>query len=439
MRGPIPIREEATLSGDCEYLRSETKIHDPRQAQVARRPIFYGWRIVWASFAIAVVLWSLTIFGASFYLHTISQNRGWSIALISGGVTLFYLTSAGFSFVAAKAIDHFGPSLVAACGSVPLALGVIGLGRVTEPWQVYFNFVLLGISYAALGATAIATTLAPWFERRHGQAVSLALMGASVGGIIGVPMLVFGTDTLGFAQTTLAAGIASTAVILPVALTVLKHRPEDLSLSPDGEIPAHGAQNWTDKEWNLAEGLRTPMLSSVIFAFGIALSMQLGFLTHQLSLVAPSLGEAAASITVSATGAAALVGRVLFSYIADRVNLRMITASLFGIGSIAFAAMALFPLNFIFVGACIAFGLTLGNVTALSPIIVRREFGAPSFGTIYGFAAVGIGLVSALGPTIWGVLHDTFNGYRASLLISACLDLLAAVVIIVGGRKLEVG
>ena len=54
--------------------------------------------------------------------------------------------------------------------------------------------------------------------------------------------------------------------------------------------------------------------------------------------------------------------------------------------------MGLFPVPSVLIGASIVFGLTVGNVTTLSPIIVRREFGAQAFGLVFGVASCGIQL-----------------------------------------------
>jgi cyanate permease len=99
------------------------------------------------------------------------------------------------------------------------------------------------------------------------------------------------------------------------------------------------------------------------------------------------------------------------------------------------AAMGLFPIPQVLVGASIVFGLTVGNVTTLSPIIVRREFGAPAFGLVFGAASCGIQLATALGPGLYGLLHDAFGSYSPALAGAAALDVAAAVVAITGRRK----
>ena len=75
------------------------------------------------------------------------------------------------------------------------------------------------------------------------------------------------------------------------------------------------------------------------------------------------------------------------------------------------------------------FGLTMSNVTILSAIIVRREFGAASFGAVFGFASSIIQFTTAIGPSFYGVLREVSSSYQLPLLIAAALDVAAAVIV----------
>lgn len=97
--------------------------------------------------------------------------------------------------------------------------------------------------------------------------------------------------------------------------------------------------------------------------------------------------------------------------------------------------MATFPILPVLIGANIIFGLTVGNVTTLSPIIVRREFGAKSFGLVFGVASCAIQLIAALGPSLYGILHDAFGSYAPALIIAAVLDILAATIVLASRRN----
>ena len=107
---------------------------------------------------------------------------------------------------------------------------------------------------------------------------------------------------------------------------------------------------------------------------GIGMMVQIGFLAHQIAITAPLLGAAGASATV-----VALLGRLMLVRSADQVDARTACAVLL-LAAAALSAWALFPVPAMLVGASAVYGLTVGNVTTLSPMIVRREFGAATFG-----------------------------------------------------------
>jgi MFS family permease len=397
--------------------------------------IFYGWRIVAVCLVAAVFANALGLFGAGVYLHALVESRSWTTGLVSGAITLFYVTSALLLVPVGGIIGRAGPQPVFAAGGAALALGVAAIGHVTAPWQVYAVFVVMGIGWACLSTTAVATTLAPWFERYQGRAVSIASLGASVGGMAGTPILLFGIAALGFAGTTAIAGALSFVVLLPLALFVMKRRPQDIGLLPDGATEARAAAAGAGPMWNRRDALRTAALRSVMLGFGIGMMMQVGFVTHQVTLLSNELDAAGVSLAVSATAVAALGSRLVLARFADQISARLMAAAMMAIAAASLALQALLPVPAVLVAGSVLMGMTIGNVTTLSPIIVRREFGAASFGAVYGIASCVIQLAIGLGPSFYGLLHDAFDGYRVPLLLAAGADLVAAAVVLTGGAR----
>jgi predicted MFS family arabinose efflux permease len=277
----------------------------------------------------------------------------------------------------------------------------------------------------------VATALAPWFERYQGRAISIALLGASAGGVAGVPVLLFGIQNFGFEATTTAAALTALVIVLPLCW-LLKRRPQDMGLFPDGAEMESAAATANEPKWSWRVALRTSALRGVMLCFAIGMMMQIGFLTHQVTLLSPILGTSGTAATVSATAIAALAGRLVLARFADRINERKTACAVLVFAAASFVIMALFRAPAALVGGSVVFGLTIGNVTTLPPIIVRREFGAASFGAIFGIASCGIQLGTALGPGFYGLLHDASGGYRLPLLLAAAMDLLAGIIIAIG-------
>jgi predicted MFS family arabinose efflux permease len=397
--------------------------------------VFHGWRVVAACFVIAAVAWALGTFGASVYLQAVTAAHGWPIADVAFAITLFYLVSALVQRAVGRGIDRWGPRPVLCLGAVSMTLGVAAIGQVTARWQLYPCFILIGIGWAALSTTGIAATVAPWFERHQGRSMTLAIMGASVGAILGVPVLLLAIRELGLAQGLAVVSAVAAAVLLPLIGRVLRfRRPEELGLQRDGHASAAAAAPAPATRPIATRANRPVLLWSAAVAFALGLAMQIGFITHHVTLAEPLLGTVGAGLLVSATGGSALVGRLILARIVDGVAVRGLACLVMIAQTGALLALALWPTVPVLVGASLVYGYGIGHITTLGPIVVRREFGAAAFGATYGTAASVIQLTSAFGPAAIGVLRDSFGGYRPGLAVASAVTLIACTILFAGGR-----
>ncbi|MGE3919224.1 MAG: MFS transporter, partial [Hyphomicrobiaceae bacterium] len=347
----------------------------------------------------------------------------------------FFLVSASIQRLVGRCIDRSGPRPVLIVGAMSLSAGVALIGQVQQPWQLYPCFVLVGIGWSTLSTTGISATVAPWFERHQGRSMTLAIMGASVGAIAGVPLLLLALGTLGLARGLAAAGAVAALVLIPLIAVVLRYRgPADLGLVRDGDGPADRVASAGPRSPLAATGRPGVLLWTAAAAFALALLVQIGFITHHVALAGPVLGVHGAGLLVSATGVAAFAGRLILARIVDGVDVRRLAAAVMVAQAGALLAISLVPTMEVLVGASLVYGYGIGHITTLGPVVVRREFGAAAFGTIYGSAATVIQLTSALGPALLGVLRDGLGGYGPGLAISAGVTILAATILLAGGR-----
>lgn len=399
--------------------------------------VFHGWWMVAGCMAIATVAWSFALYGPSVYLHTISQTHDWSLGLVSSALTLAFLVNASVLGFVGSAIAKFGPRGIMALGAAVMATGLAAMGTITQIWHVYACFALMGLGWSCLSTTAITSSLAPWFDRHQGRAVSTALLGASIGGMVGVPLLLALIGWLGVSSAMLVVALLVLGTVWPISFFVLRRRPQDLGLYPDGATAADSAHTPPSKKWTRAAALGTTALRTVTLAFGLALMVQIGFLTHQVSLLLPAIGASATAFFVTLAALFAFFGRILLARFADHMDVRVIAC-----GVLLNAAVSL-SLGFLFndqvwalVLTVLGFGLTAGSITTLPPLIVRREFGAASFGAIFGITAMLMQIMSAMGPAFFGVLYDLSGGYQWPLGLAAGLNFFAAAFILRGRNTL---
>lgn len=402
----------------------------------ADRGIFYGWRVVAVCFVVASFAWGLGLFGSSVYLQAVTAAHGWPVAEVASAITLFFLVSAAVQRLVGRSIDRWGPRPVLALGTLSIATGVVLIGQVRAPWQLYPCFVLVGIGWSALSTTGLAATVAPWFERHQGRSITLAIMGASVGAIAGVPLLLLALERLGLGAGLAAAGLAAACVLLPLIGWVLRFRgPADLGLRRDGDLPLKGESTPPVPPAIASPAGRRSLLWSAAAGFALGLTVQIGFITHHLALAAPALGATGAGLLVSATGMTAFAGRLVLARIVDRVDPRRLAAVIMVMQTMALAAITLSPAASVLVVASLVYGYGIGHVTTLGPVVVRREFGAAAFGATYGSAATVIQVVSAFGPALFGVLRDALGAYPVVLGAAALTTTLGAVILTLGRQK----
>src|SRR6185369_8372879 len=159
-----------------------------------------GWRIVAVCFLLATFGWGLGFYGQSGYVAELQRSHGWPASLISSGTTFFYLFGAALVAFVSEAIKAFGPRNCLIAGTFAMAAAAVAIGQVTEPWQLYAANAVLAFGWAGTSLGIITNTLGLWFDQKRGMAISLALNGASFGGIVGVPLLVTLIGHIGFAS-----------------------------------------------------------------------------------------------------------------------------------------------------------------------------------------------------------------------------------------------
>jgi hypothetical protein len=197
--------------------------------------------------------------------------RGWPASLISSGTTFFICPAPGSVFVS-EAIKVFGPRACLIAGVFAMAAAAVAIGEVREPWQLYAANAVLAFGWAGTSLGIITNTLGLWSTRSAGMAISLALNGASFGGIAGVPLLVMGIGYFGFSGAMIAAAIVMIALMVPVILIFVGHPPvhagSDLLAAKDSPSAAQIRKR----------AFRDIGFLSVSIAFALVLFAQVGFI-----------------------------------------------------------------------------------------------------------------------------------------------------------------
>jgi MFS family permease len=397
-------------------------------------PRYAGWRAVMACFLVALFIFGFGLYGNSIYVAELQRLRGWPAALVSGAITLGFLLSNIFAIFTSELIARLGASRLILLGSAALAASTILLAGARELWQLYLACILMSLGWTGMGTVVLASVVSVWFVRRRGLAISLAFNGASCGGVILVPLLVFGIEAIGFSAAMMTATAIMIVILLPVVLLWGGPRPATGAVarahaSPDAQILA------APKAMSRAIALRRLAFWTVTIPFALALLAQVGFIVHQIALLEPMLGRSGAGFAVALTTSMALIGRLCLGMVADRFDPRPLSAASFVSQALALTILMQADSAPVLLACCAGLGFSVGNLITLPPMIIHREFEASAFTVVLGLSTAISGIVCAFGPGMVGLVRSLSGGYGAALALCVALELVAAVIVLWGWRR----
>ena len=168
--------------------------------------IFFGWHVVAATFVLAMFAWGIGFYGALVLLHAVRETKGWRLEVISAAITTHFLFGAIVVANLPKLHQRFGVHFVVKAGAISLALGIVGWALANESWHMFVAALLSGAGWVSIAAVTVNAIIARWFVRARPAALATAYNGASIGGVVFAPLLIFMIATFGFPIAMTALG-----------------------------------------------------------------------------------------------------------------------------------------------------------------------------------------------------------------------------------------
>jgi predicted MFS family arabinose efflux permease len=378
--------------------------------------------VVGAAFVVAVFGWGIGFYGPSVFLRTLHAGRGWPISAISGAITAHFIFSALASAYLPEAYARWGVARVTQAGVGLTAIGVMLWANAPAAWALFPVAMVSGTGSAATTGAAINAIVAPWFDRDRPKALSLAFNGASIGGLVFTPLWLALIARLGFATAAVVA-VATVAVLLPVSARYLRPRPA----SDDGAPPPAMALS-------KAALLRNPRFATISAAFALGLFAQVGLFAHLLTRLTGAFGEDGAAWAIALVTACAVLGRTLFGWLIGNRDRRRGAALNFIMQACGTALLALTDGVAPLLCGCVLFGLGVGNLVSLPPLIIQREFAPADVGRAVALTVAINQAVFAFAPAVLGAARDIAGTYMAAFAIAAAIQLAAAGIVVAARR-----
>ncbi|MGI9500900.1 MAG: MFS transporter, partial [Geminicoccaceae bacterium] len=374
-------------------------------------PFYYGWVIVGIAFVtMAISVSARTAF--SLLMPPLIDEFGWDRGLAAGAFSFGFLVSAMMSPFIGRIVDRHGPRLVIEAGILLMAAGLLLAPMIEAAWHLYITLgVLVGGGGNLMSYAGQSLYLPNWFQRRRGLAISIAFSGVGVGAILLLPWWQAIIEEEGWRVACQAMGLLVILVLSPLNLLV-RHRPEDLGLLPDGAVTNTAAEKpgdglildpaWASIDWTLARAIRTARFWWIVLAFFTALFAWYAVQVHQTAyLIEVGFSPSLAAFALGLVSVVAIPGQIGLGALSDRIGREWVWT--FGCAGfaicygslIALEALPSLALLYLMVIAQGFFGYALPSIMGA---IVNEIFEGPHYGSIFGTLSVALIGGGAAGP-----------------------------------------
>ena len=396
-----------------------------------QKRFFYGWWMMLAGFVSSSYLHAVYVYGFSALFNPILNTFGWTRAAVSIAFSLQRGESAVAAPVVGYLVDRYGPRPILLIGAVLISIGFVLLSFTTNLLTFYLSFMVIAVGTSFGFQFPITVALNLWFTRYRVRTLSVLSMGSGVGGIA-TPLIVWLIEAITWRDALRVLAIGVLIVCIPTA-SVMRHRPEDYGLSPDGDDPQH-SQTTPAKQSGRQSKKRVYTfiaLRSRLF-WQLSLGLSLGFMMASVFVVfsvpafeSRGLTPIEAGLAVTGAVSISIIGRALSGILGDKMDKRYVLTMgllcLF-VGAICFSipGEGLFPIF----GLMVGYGIGQGLLTPVRFAMVADYFGRDAYGELAGLMNTISAIFTVLSPFIVGKWTDTTGGdYRMPFLFFGCMCL----------------
>jgi MFS family permease len=388
---------------------------------------FYGWHVVAASSAALVLTAPGQTAAVSAFVDPMLADLGMSRTALSSAYLVGTLTGALAMPLVGRALDVHGVRRTMAVIGVVFGAFLLGLSAVTGLVGLTAGFV--GIRMAGQGALGLTATTATalWFTRRRGTAVGIVSAVGAAGISLAPVLLERLVSTYGWRAVWAGEGVLIWLTVVPLALLVMRDRPDELGQVPDGARRSDDPP--PEPAWGLtrAQAVRTGWFWLVTAAVSASGMLATAVAFHQISLLGEqglTATEAAANFlpqTVAALAATFAVGALV-----DRVppSTALAVCTVLLAGALAWAT-AVAP-GWSALGFGLVLGAAGGSIRTLEAATVPRVYGTVHLGAIRGLVTSFSVGSTAFGPLLFAFVRETTGSFRPVLLGAAALPLAVA-------------
>ncbi len=416
------------------------------------RGTYFGWVMVGLG-ALILALGSAPLWGGLPVWSPVLRNQfGWTTVQLSWAFAVTRMEGGLLGPLEGLLVQRLGTRRAVFIGMIMLGSSMVMFSRIQELWQLYATFFLMSMGSAMCTWLPIMTLVNHWFVRQKARAMSFVLEGAALGAMASPVLLAWaigGSDPdisqrFGWRNTAMFLGFLTIALAFPLS-SMVRNRPGDVGLGPDGDEPAAparpaqrtaaGQSRATRAAYSWREAIRTRTFWLISIGHACSAVVNVSIFVH-LGLMLDDRGfslQAISTVVATHTGFNAvfvLVG----GYLGDRVPIRFMA---FG----CTVLMSLVPVVLVLAYnelTLYLFAMLLGTAAGMrAPVMVALRghyFRPEAYAAISGMSMMPMNIFLFIGPLFAGFMRDATGNYTAAFLIIAGICLTGSLMFLLLGE-----
>src|SRR5579859_1539637 len=397
------------------------------QLRLQRSRYYYGWTMLFTVSLTETTSWGVLYYAFTVFLKPMQASLGWSTAALTGAFSLALLCSAGAALPIGKWLDHHGTRGLMTLGSCAAALLVVAWAMVEKLALFYLIWIGIGVAMAAVlydPAFALVTT---WFHKLRARALTILTFVAGFASVIFVPLAQWLIQVQGWRIALLTLALILALVTIPLHALILRRRPEDLGLAPDGMItPASTVDATHEQSIPIKDALHGTAFWWIATGFALYMLAAGAITVHLVPyLIDRGYPASLASSMFGLIGIMALPGRLVFTLLGERLSRHLVIATLF---SLQVAALSMLLLVQGIVGVLcfvILFGAGFGAITPARAALVAEQYGSTHYARISSVLGLFITGARAIAPVGVGIVYDLLGAYPPIFWVLTVISVLA--------------
>ncbi|WP_342822867.1 MFS transporter [Candidatus Lucifugimonas marina] len=376
--------------------------------------IYRGWYVVGVSaLSIGAILGTVQ-FAFGFFIEPLEEEFGWSRTQVNVSLSIGVVTSF-LSPVVGNLMDRFGAKWTMA-GSILLVASAFLLRSImTELWQFY---LFSGIMFAGTpGATMMPAgrLVLTWFPKARGRMMGIVTSGNNIGSGIAVPIVAGMIGFVGWRWTWGLMGIALVGLAMLVLLVIRDHADDVIKERRKRWAPSDISEQ---EKSRLTGGMSVSaaVRTSTFWFLVVGMTLQQFVRTGVVSQMVPHLEQVGFTRGIAMTMMVVLAvfagsSKLIFGRLSESITARISFMVIMVLQGIGLSVLLFAGGSWIAWGAIVVFGLGMGGVGALTPLVIFDMFGLKQFGSIVGLTRMAISIPILLGPIMAGIIFDSTGKY----------------------------